>query len=95
MSSVSVPSADGLVWAYIYLQDAVESRLADALNKNLYVVAIVSVIFLPLGFVTGLLGINVGGIPGADYSGSFAIVVGLLLLGAVAENAFVKWKGWL
>ena len=77
------------------LQDEVESRLADALNKNLYVLAIVSVIFLPLGFVTGLLGINVGGIPGAEYPGSFAIVVGLLLLGAVAEYAFLKWKGWL
>ena len=77
------------------LQDEVESRLADALNKNLYVLAIVSVIFLPLGFITGLLGINVGGIPGAEYSGSFAIVVGLLLIGAVAEYTFLKWKGWL
>lgn len=77
------------------LQDEVESRLADMLNRNLYVLAIVSVIFLPLGFITGLLGINVGGIPGADYSGSFAIVVGLLLLGAVAEYVFLKWKGWL
>jgi len=77
------------------LQDEVESRLADMLNRNLYVLAIVSVIFLPLGFITGLLGINVGGIPGAEYSGSFAIVVGLLLLGAVAEYAFLKWKGWL
>ena len=77
------------------LQDEVESRLADVLNRNLYLLAIVSVIFLPLGFITGLLGINVGGIPGAEYSGSFSVVVGLLLLGAVGEYAFLKWKGWL
>jgi zinc transporter len=29
--------------------------------------SIVTAIFLPLGLITGLLGINVGGIPGADH----------------------------
>ena len=32
----------------------------------MYVLSVITAIFLPLGFLTGLLGINVGGIPGAE-----------------------------
>tara|TARA_Y100000813_G_C23938458_1_gene246837 strand:- start:355 stop:525 length:171 start_codon:yes stop_codon:yes gene_type:complete len=43
---------------------------------------VVAAIFLPLGFVTGLLGINVGGIPLAESKlGFWAISGGLLVLG--------------
>ena len=38
----------------------------------------VAAIFLPLGLLTGLLGINVGGIPGANTSWAFWAVCGLL-----------------
>jgi len=39
------------------------------MNKAMYVLSIVAAIFLPLSLLTGLLGINVGGIPGAETSG--------------------------
>ena len=45
-------------------QEELASRLAEAMNQKMYVVALVAAIFLPLGLLTGLLGINVGGIPG-------------------------------
>ncbi|MGI9354547.1 MAG: CorA family divalent cation transporter [Rhizobiaceae bacterium] len=34
------------------------------MSCNTYALSIVAAIFLPLGFLTGLLGINVGGMPG-------------------------------
>jgi zinc transporter len=61
----------------------------------MYVLSIVSAIFLPLGFATGLLGINVGGIPGADNSDAFAIFIGILVGISAALLVFFRYKKWL
>ena len=53
-----------------------------------YMLTVVAGIFLPLGFLTGLLGINVGGMPGVDDPRAFwevvflcaAVLAGLLIL---------------
>ena len=64
-------------------------RMAEQMNKTMYVLAIITGIFLPLGLLTGLLGINVGGMPGAENDGAFAVVCGLL-----AALAALQWW-WL
>ncbi len=53
-------------------------RRAEAMNRNMLVLAVVAAIFLPLGLLTGLLGINVGGLPGAGTSWAFWAVCALL-----------------
>jgi len=50
------------------------------MNKAIYLLSIIAAIFLPLGLLTGLLGINVGGIPGEENEWAFAIV-SLFLVG--------------
>ena len=60
------------------VQDQLVERRAEAMNRNMLVLAVVAAIFLPLGLLTGLLGINVGGIPGAETSWAFWGVCGLL-----------------
>lgn len=62
------------------VKDELASMLSDKLNKNLYFLSVISAIFLPLGFLTGLLGINVGGIPGAENSYAFTIFIVILAL---------------
>lgn len=62
------------------IQDQLVERRAAAMNKNMMVLAVVAAIFLPLGLLTGLLGINVGGIPGSDTSWAFWAVCGLLVI---------------
>ena len=42
------------------VQEELAGRLAEQMNTRMYVLSLVAGIFLPLGFVTGLLGINVG-----------------------------------
>ena len=76
-------------------QDELVNRLSDQLNRRMYALSIVAAIFLPLGFLTGLLGINVGGIPGAENPQAFALFL-LLLLGIVAGQfwLFRRWH-WL
>jgi zinc transporter len=51
---------------------------SEAMNRQMLLLSVVSAIFLPLSFLTGLLGINVAGIPGAAEPWAFWIVVALL-----------------
>ena len=60
------------------VQDQLVERRAEAMNRNMMILAVVAAIFLPLGLLTGLLGINVGGMPGASTSWAFWAVCGLL-----------------
>lgn len=62
------------------VKDELASALSDKLNRHMYILTIIAAIFLPLGFITGLLGINVGGMPGAEVPYAFWTVVGLLTL---------------
>ena len=60
----------------------------------MYVLSIVAAIFLPLGLLTGLLGINVGGIPGVENNLAFYNVsMFLLLLAMILLWTFrrIKW----
>lgn len=62
------------------IQDELSSRLAERLNNNTYVLSVIAAIFLPLGLLTGLLGINVGGMPGEDTVWAFWVVTGALFV---------------
>jgi len=61
------------------IQDSLENRSNAQMNRTMYLLSIITAVFLPLGFITGLLGINVGGIPGTKNPNAFAIVCGALL----------------
>lgn len=73
------------------VKDELANILSDRLNKNMYVLSVIAAIFLPLGFLTGLLGINVGGIPGADNSNAFYLFCAILA-GLVALQVFLFKK---
>ena len=77
------------------IKDELANALADRMNKNLYLLSVVAAIFLPLGFFTGLLGINVGGIPGADNSDAF-VAFCLILIGIViVQIGLFKRLRWI
>jgi zinc transporter len=75
------------------VHDQVTDQRAEALNRSMLILAVVAAVFLPLGLITGLLGINVGGIPGSDYPYAFEIVCALLVLIAVGQVVlFIRLK---
>ena len=79
----------------IVLQDELDSRAAAHADHTMYMLSIVAAIFLPLSFITGLLGINVGGMPGVESGDAFWITVGALIILLVLQLwLFRKWK-WL
>jgi len=76
-------------------QEELVSRLSEQMDNRMYVLSIVAAIFLPLGFLTGLLGINVGGIPGSDYKAAFFVFCLLLVALVVIEVIIFKKKKWM
>jgi len=76
------------------VKDELTNALADRLNRNTYVLSVIAAIFLPLGFLTGLLGINVGGIPGTDNPAAFAIFCGMLIVVVAAQVVVFRLLRW-
>ena len=76
-------------------QEQLVNSLAEQMNSKMYILSIVAAIFLPLGFLTGLLGINVGGIPGADSKLGFTVFILLLGLVVVFQVWLFRKKKWL
>ncbi|MBC9250636.1 CmaX protein [Pseudomonas alcaligenes] len=62
--------------------EAEHRRMSEKMNRTLYLLGIVTGFFMPMSFITGLLGINVGGMPGAENGHGF--VVACAFLAAVA-----------
>jgi zinc transporter len=77
------------------MQEELTDKLSDQMNKTMYILTVLAGIFLPIPFVTGLLGINVGGTPGSEDPWAFTMVcltltsAGLLLVG------IFRWLKWL
>lgn len=79
----------------IVIQEELMSRISEQMDKRMYVLSMVAAIFLPLGFLTGLLGINVGGIPGAEFKWSFLIFCLMLLLTVFVQVMLFKKMKWM
>ena len=76
-------------------QEELANRISEQMNVRMYVLSLVAAIFLPLGFLTGLLGINVGGIPGAENKWAFGIFIVILIGVVVLQILFFKKKKWM
>ncbi|MCA8889408.1 MAG: zinc transporter ZntB, partial [Parvularculaceae bacterium] len=77
------------------LHDQIMDLRSEEMNRNMLILSTAAAIFLPLGFITGLLGINVAGIPGADFHLAFWFVVAFCALIAVGLVAYFRSKDWL
>lgn len=77
------------------VHDQILSQRAERMNNQMFVLSIVAAIFLPLGFITGLLGVNVGGIPGTNSPYAFFIVcISLIMLTGAQIWVFRKLGMW-
>lgn len=76
------------------VKDELATMLADRLNKNLYVLSVIAAVFLPISFLTGLFGINIGGMPGVDSGLAFWVFSAALALVVVLEVVIFKYLKW-
>lgn len=77
------------------VKDELANALADKMNRNMYVLSIIAGIFLPLGFLTGLMGINVGGMPMVDDAYGFWIITSICVAFMIVTSLIFKFLKWL
>jgi zinc transporter len=77
------------------LREEYLAQIAQQQNARMYVLSIVAAIFLPLSFLTGLLGMNVGGLPGLEDPRGFMVSVVLMAIAAGALLAYFRLRKWL
>ncbi len=80
--------------ASVLYEEAIQEGTEET-NRRLFVLAILSAIFLPISFVTGLFGVNLGGIPGAASPGAFVVLVVGLAVSVVGTLALLRWQRWI
>jgi zinc transporter len=76
-------------------QEELLNRIAHEQNARMYLLSVVAAIFLPLTFVTGMLGMNVAGLPGTEDPNGFLISAVLMIGLGIGLVAYFKWKRWI
>jgi zinc transporter len=76
-------------------QDEMRARHEARVGRTVYLLTIVATVALPLGILTGLLGINVEGVPLSDSGWGFAIVCILLGLIAALQVFWFRKMRWI
>lgn len=69
--------------------------LAHEQNTRMLLLSIIAAIFLPLSFLTGLMGMNVAGLPGTENSLAFGIICALMTTVAILILLMFKARKWL
>lgn len=79
----------------VVLQEELMNELAQLQNTRMYVLSVVAAIFLPLTFVTGLLGMNVGGLPGVESPEGFLIALIVMVATSALMLVYFRFRKWL
>ena len=75
--------------------EAEDRRLNVRMSRIMYRFGVLTGIFLPITFITGLLGINVGGVPFSNAPYGFAVTCLLMLVIGVGQWWFYRRLQWL
>jgi len=77
------------------LADEVASVMAESMNRRTYTMSLMAMIFLPATFLTGLFGVNLGGIPGGGWRYGFSVFCILLVILALGVAGYLRKRRWL
>ena len=94
-TAIVVEELDALQERIVTVQDEHDNQVAQRQARHSYMLSIAAAVFLPLGFLTGLFGVNVGGMPGVDDPHAFAILCLAMVGLAAIMLAVLKWLRWL
>ncbi|WP_395677353.1 CorA family divalent cation transporter [Inquilinus sp.] len=74
------------------LQDEIAAQRAEAMNRSLLALSVLTAIFLPMTLITGIFGMNVAGLPGLQSPEGFLWVMVLILVAGIATLALMFWR---
>ncbi len=72
------------------LQEEISNFLGEATNRNLYVLSMVTAIFMPITLITGIFGMNIGGLPWLADEAGFIWVMAVMLVTALATLVVLR-----
>lgn len=70
------------------IQEEIAGRVAEANNRSLFTLTVVTVLALPINLIAGLMGMNVGGVPLADHPRGFWVIFAIVF-------SFTCVAGWV
>lgn len=76
------------------MHEQITDLRSEMIDTRALLISIVALVFLPLTFLTGLLGMNVDGIPFAHEPWAFAAVVGVCVAIAAGVTGWFLWRHW-
>lgn len=79
----------------VLVHEQILDTRAEQMNQTMLVLAAVTAVFMPLTVISGILGMNVSGIPFHDSPWAFWVVTGGLVAVAVAIVFWMKRRKWL
>jgi zinc transporter len=79
----------------VLVHEQILDTRAEQMNQTMLVLAAVTVVFMPLTVISGILGMNVSGIPFHDSPWSFWVVTGGLAALGTGLVLWMKGKKWL
>ena len=74
--------------------DELSNRVREQTQENMYMLSVLAAIFVPLTFITGLFGMNVGGIPLAESENGLLFMSGILLFLGLLLAFILKKLKW-
>jgi zinc transporter len=77
------------------IQEEIVTQQTEAVNRRVYTLTVVAVLFMPLTLFSGMLGMNVGGIPWGTNANGFLIVSGILAVMGAAIFLILRWARWI
>lgn len=77
------------------LKDTNETLISHDTRRIMRILTIISVIILPLTFITGIYGMNISVLPYAKHDFSFLIIVGFMVVVALSMFGYFKHRQWL
>jgi zinc transporter len=76
------------------LHDELSHALNEKINRNMFKLSMIAIIFMPLTFITSLFGMNFAKIPWAENPNGFYIACFLMVIITIIQLFFFKRKDW-
>ena len=77
------------------LRDEMDLQSSQQTNETLYVLSILSALLLPATLVTGIFGMNTGGLPWTSHNMGSLWATGLAFASAGAVYVVLRWMGYI
>lgn len=87
--------SQGVQRQILQLREEIDIQVDQRTNQNLYILSIMTALLLPATFITGLFGMNTGGLPWAQNAHGTLLATLLALGTAGATYMFLRFMGFM